>query len=131
MPTTLAPGTRIGSHTPDDAFVILRTYVPFAQLDNLWRRDLPARVESFGDRFDHSALFILPTLEEIEPIAARGWLFSGHNRVKEDLVELADFDVFQNTSICVKFRRMDGLRTFIDVYMRPNVLAFTDVNGFA
>ena len=72
-------------------------------------------------------MLVLPALEEVVPIAARSWPFSRYDGVEKDSVELANFK-------CVNQRRSlwnNGFHTFIDVYVRPDVLAFTNIDGFA
>ena len=58
-------------------------------------------------------------------------MFSGHDRIEEKTVELADlvyFKICQPGSNCIDRHEF---RTFINVHVRPDVLAFADVDGFA
>jgi len=130
LPTAFTPGTRVRPHVRKDELVRLRVQIRLAQLSNLWRRYLPTRVKSLSDRFDHSELLVLSALEEIVSVAARGWLFSRNDRVEEDAEEPSDLTYFKSMSIGVELHKLH-FRTFIDMHMWPDILAFTDVDGSA
>ena len=95
LPTTLAPSTSIDSHPKKGEPVRLGVQVRLAQLDSLWRCQLPTGVKFLGDRLDHSELLVLPTLKVIVPVTARRRLFPRHDRVEENVVELADWAYFK------------------------------------
>ena len=62
-------------------------------------------------------MFELPILEEIESVTAGGWLFSRHDRVEEEVVEVANLTCISNASISTKLHRVKNLRTFINMHM--------------
>ena len=131
LPTTFAPRTRIGSHIQESELVRLRIQVRFAQLSRLRGHHFPAGIESLGDHPDNSQLVVLPALKKIESVATGSWLFSGHYRVEEDVIELSDLTCISNTSIGTQLREMKNLRTFIDMHVWPHVLALTNIDGSA
>jgi len=131
LPTTFAPRTRIGSHIQEGELVRLQIQVRFAQLSRLRGHHFPAGIKSLGDHPDNSQLVVLPALEEIESVATGSWLFSGHYRVEEDVVEPSNLTCISNTSIATKLREMKNLRTFIDMHVWPHVLALTNIDGSA
>lgn len=95
LPTTLTPSTRVASHERKVELVRLGVQVRLAQLYRFRRRHLPTRMKGLADRFDHGELPILPTLQEIVSVTARGGLFSGYDRVKEKVIELANLTYFK------------------------------------
>jgi len=98
LPTTLAPGTRTASHIRKHKLVRFWIQVRFAQVNSLGRRYFSTGVKSLADRFDSSQLLVFPALKEIESVTAGGWLFSGYDRVEEDVVEFGDLTCISNVN---------------------------------
>ena len=127
LPTTITPSASIGSHLQKCEPVRLGVQVRSAQPNSLGRNHFSTSVKILGDRLDESELLVLSTLEEVVTITTRSRPFSRYDGVEEDVVELANFK-------CINQRRspQDGnLHTFINMHVRPDVLAFTDIDGFA
>jgi len=131
LPTTLSPSTRVGSHPQKSELVQLGVHVRFVQLNSLRRRHLPAGVKILGDHLNCGKLLVLPTFEEIVPVAARRRLFSRHDCVEENTIELADLRYFCTCQLGSDRADRHRLRTLISVHVRPDVLSFADVDGFA
>jgi len=74
---------------------------------------------------------MLPTFKVIVSVATRRRFFSGHDRIEENIIELADlayFKICHPGSNCMDRHRS---HTFVNMNVRPDVLAFTYVDGFA
>ena len=127
LPTTIAPSASIGSHLPKCELVRIGVQVRLAQLDSLGGNHFPTSIKVIGDHLYESELLVLSTLEEVVTVTARSRLFSRYDGVEEDVVEFPNFK-------CVNRHRspQDGnFHTFINMDVRPDVLAFADIDGFA
>jgi len=87
-------------------------------------------MKTLGDCLNFMKLFVLPALKEVVPIVARR-LFSGHDHIQENTVELTDLGYFKTCQSGSNHTEWHGLRTFINVHVWPDILSFANVDCFA